>query len=179
MEISLFLYHTSSMDDHIIFKSSSTSKVFPFYLANIIGLVFLGYLLLRFEENRPVIGSIMLLIAIVIGRNNRKICVVMNDRFNILYKRFIPVFSSSKDFLFAEISSIEAVLPLTRSMETGLISNFLSNRRRLSNNFENTIILQYHDGRIKQLSVNISREDLQEAFRHIRMLSSIRIAESY
>jgi hypothetical protein len=103
----------------------------------------------------------------------------MDDRFKILYKRFIPVFSSSKDFLFTEISSIEAILPLTRSMGTGLISDLLSNRRRLSNKFENTITLQYHDGRIKQLSVNISREDLQEAFRHIRMLSSIRIAESY
>ncbi|MDO6432872.1 hypothetical protein Q4E93_19850 [Flavitalea sp. BT771] len=166
------------MKDPIIFRSSSTSKVFDFYLANILGLVFIGYLALHLEENPPVVGVVMVLIAFAIGRNSRKICVVMDDRFRILYKRFIPAFSGSREFLFAEISSIEASLPLTQAMETGFISDFLRHRHSFRTSMENTLTIKYHDGHKKQISVNISREDLQEAFRHIQKLSPISIEES-
>ena len=167
------------MKDPIIFRSSSTSKVFPFYLANTLGLVFLGYLALHLEENPAVVGVIMVVLTFVMCRNSRKICVVTDDRFRILYKRFIPVFSGSKEFLFSEIHSIEAYLPLTRAMETGFISDFLSRSNPLSRtSTENTIKVKYHDGRWKQLYVNISREDLQEVFRHIQKLSSITIEVS-
>lgn len=108
----------------------------------------------------------------------------MDDRFKITYTRCIPVFSSSKDFLYAEIDSIEAILPLTQSMETGFIEtlNSIRNQYRYpygKKTHKNTLTLHYHDGRTKHLSVNISREDLQEAFKHIRILSPIHIAESY
>ena len=166
------------MNDNIIFKSSSTSKVFPFYLANIIGLVFLGYLLLHFQENPTVIGVIMALIAVVICFNSRKICVVMDDRFKIIFNRFIPAFSSSKEFFYTEIASIEARLPLTQATTTGFISDFLTNRNSFRTTPENTITLRYHDGRVKQLSLNISREDLEQAFAHIQKLSSISVTAS-
>lgn len=102
----------------------------------------------------------------------------MDDRFKVIYSRFIPVLSTSKDFFYTEIASIEAILPLTRSTETGILASLYWSRHP-GKTLENTLTLYYHDGRVKHLSVTISREDLQEAFIHIKKLSSIHIAESY
>ncbi len=167
------------MNKKSIFRSSSTTSFFSFYLANIAGLLLIGYLSLHFNQNPPVIGALMFITAAVICINSRKTCVVMDDRFTIVYTRFIPLLSTSKYFFYNEIDSIDAILPLTRSTETGLISTFLSYRYSLKSSLKNTLTFHFHDGRVKYLSVTISREDLQEAFRHIRTLSSIRIAESY
>jgi|GEM_PF-3936653 len=167
------------MDGKIKFKSSSTTSNFSFYLGNISCLVLIGYLSLHFNENPRVIGALMLITAAVICVNSRQTCVVMDDRFKILYKRFIPAFSSSKDFLYTEIDSIEAILPLTRTTETGILASLYWSRHPYGKTLENTLTIHYYDGHTKHLWVKISREDLQEAFIHIKKLSPIRIDESY
>ena len=138
--------------------------------------VLLPFVLTRFNDF-PILVSIfaLLLLVIIFGAYTQKI-VVERDRFTIVTWRLIPAMRKRQTFLFSQVQSIEAYLPLTQG------EDFYQNERDLTNGplssgrtKQNSLIIRYRDGVEVKLNPSIYRKAFREALGHIGKLSAIKI----
>jgi hypothetical protein len=166
------------MGNAIIWQSRSIKNTFFFYFGNMACLGILGIILLNYEVNPPLVIGASLFLALYICGNSLQRVIVRDDRLEITSERFIPAFSTLKTLYFAEIESMEAILPLTREMANGLFSAWLSPHHANKLREENRLIIYYKDGHQKELFIKVPKEDMEQAFQHVRRLSSINIISS-
>jgi hypothetical protein len=121
-------------------------------------------------------GLALFTLLIIIGANAEKI-VVQDDRFTIITRRLIPALTTRKVFLYSQIGSIEAHLPLTQLEDIDEPTvTFLRNPVLQKKYKENTLIVRYKDGVEVVLTPSIYRAAFHKALAHIAKISRIPIA---
>ncbi|HEV2480615.1 MAG TPA: hypothetical protein VGS79_13155 [Puia sp.] len=123
----------------------------------------------------PVSLFAFLMLGIFFGAAMQKI-VVEKDRFTIVTWRLVPVLRRQKMFLFSDVLSIEAYLPLTQGgdldqKEWNLLHGPLMQKREK----QNTLIIRNKDGAVVTLKPLIYRKAFHEALGHIGKLSRVSI----
>lgn len=105
--------------------------------------------------------------------------MVERDRFVIVTWRLVPFLRRRKTFLFADVLSIEAHLPLTPKGDLDTREwNVLSDLHSQKRDKLNTMIIRKKDGGEVTLTPGVYREAFREALGHIGKLSRIAITAS-
>jgi len=157
----------------ILYKSKESANNFSYYLVLFVFLALAGVLLIRITENPVFISILVSIILFIVGAISKDSIVVTETGFEMVFKRIIPLFSTSKRFVYSDIESIEADLPLTRSNSIfyELASLMISVASAPSNN----ISISFKNGKEKKISSNVYRDSFHEAFMYIRKAGNIPI----
>jgi len=161
------------MNSKIIFESKSRLDSIYFYIWLALSLGLIAYLSVHFLENPILIAIVILFYMFIVLGNSRDKIIITDEYFEIVFKRLIPVLSTSRKFIYKDIERIEADLPLTQSR--GVLSSLVTATAPVLMIVTNTIAIQYRGGRVKKISTNIYRDAYHEAFDALRRVSNIQI----